>query len=106
MKPLVNLLSLIALFTLSCKSQKPDKPIAIPEGYLSGLLAIVEDSPCKYQFKSVSSDETFDLIDAESKLPSHQLKNGQQIILKIVRLRQANRCDNLLPAQVIDVSTQ
>ncbi len=106
MKPLIKLLSLITILTLSCKSQKTEKPLSPPEGYVSGILSIVEDSPCQYQFKSHSSQETFDLVNVQEKFADRKLKNGQIVALKILRLRRSNRCENLLPVEVLDLVLQ
>lgn len=106
MKSPLKLLTLISIITLSCKSQRTENPMSIPKGYMSGLLSIVEDSPCKYQFKIETSEETFDLVNAEEKFADVKLKNGQTLALKILRLRRSNRCENLLPVEVLDVISQ
>ncbi len=101
MKPLY--LFYLILIVLSCKSQKPDVEKVIPEGYNAGIMYFEDDTNCMYQIKNTISNDIFDVVNVDAVLERFEWKDNQRIFFKFHRLRQSNRCENILPIEVEDI---
>ncbi|QMU65735.1 MAG: hypothetical protein GKR88_16605 [Flavobacteriaceae bacterium] len=107
MKFLLKLFFLVSIIT-SCNSQKPIIKKSIEdykkEGYILGVIEFKDITDCRWVITVDKSKLQYDPINIENKKFSHFTSSKKtSIFFKFFPLRMKNRCDGIVPIQLIEV---
>lgn len=107
MKILIKLFAFTLLLN-SCSGQKTISEKTIQEyqqkGYTLGTLASKKASDCTWVITVNGSKEQYDPINIDDKKFADLKTKKSGFFFKFQRLRMKNRCDNILPIKLLEIT--